>query len=152
MARVYLINVVSLNVVYTVDQAVGNSCPNRRDDVLLVQFFLKVVSEGPKKSELTPGGRGPMKTDGIWGPISQAFLNQFIAVNSAQNPGRPLKQDGRVDPVVDGKATGAKAGLVFTILALNISYKNVRGSVALQDITTDAAFPPALRPSLKINQ
>ena len=151
MARVYLIT-ASLKLVYTIDQAVGNSCPNRRDDVLLVQFFLKVISEGPQKSAFTPPGREPMKTDGIWGPASQAYLNQFIAVNSSQNPGSPLTQDGRVDPVVGGRITGSRTGNVYTILALNTSYKNVRGLAALEDITTDPVFPQELRPSLKINQ
>jgi hypothetical protein len=151
MARVYLIN-AALKLVYTIDQAVGNGCPNRRDDVLLVQFFLKVVSEGPQKSEFTPAGRGPMNTDGGWGPASQAYLNQFIVVNSAQNPGSPLTQDGRVDPVVGGRVTGSQTGHVYTILALNTSYKNVRGPAALQDVTTDSAFPQELRPSLKIIQ
>jgi hypothetical protein len=151
MARVYLIT-ASLKLVYTIDQAVGNSCPNRRDDVLLVQFFLKVVSEGPQKSQFTPTGRGPMTTDGVWGSTSQAYLNQFISVNSAQNPGSPLTQDGRVDPVVGGRVTGARTGHVYTILALNTSFRTVRGEAALQDITTDPLFPQELRPSLKISQ
>ena len=139
-------------MVYTIDQAVGGGCPNKRDDVLLVQFFLKVVSEGPERALFTPPGRGPINTDGIWGPGSQAYLNQFISVNSTQNPGSPLKQDGRVDPVVGGKITGSLSGNVYTILALNTSFKNVRGVAALLDITTDPVFPKELRPSLKINQ
>lgn len=154
MARLYLIN-ASLKLVYTIDLAVGNGCPNRRDDVLLVQFFLKVVSEGPQKSEFTPAGRGPMQTDGVWGPVSQAYLNQFIAVPAklnSQNPGAPLTQDGRVDPVVGGRTTGSLTGNVYTILALNTSYKNVRSVFALQDITTDPVFPQELRRSLKIVQ
>ena len=80
---------VLYGIAYTVDQAVGKACPNRRDDVLLVQFFLKVVSEGPEQSDFTPDGFAPMNIDGLWGPISQAFLNQYIAVNSAQNTKSP---------------------------------------------------------------
>jgi hypothetical protein len=151
MARVYLIT-GNLKLVYTVDHAVGSGCPNMRDDVLLVQFFLKIVSEGPERSQFTPPGRPPIGTDGIWGPTSQAYLNQFISTNSVQNPGSPLKQDGRVDPVVGGKITGSLSGHIYTILALNTSYRTVRGLAALQDITTDTIFPKDLRPSLKINQ
>jgi hypothetical protein len=150
MARVYLIAEPTLKLVYTIDQAVGNGCPNRRDDVLLVQFFLKVVSEGPQTSQYTPAGRGPMNADGTWGPTSQAYLNQYIAANSALNPGAPLTQDGRVDPVVGGHVTGSRSGHLYTILALNNTYKNVRGPLALADITTDPLFPQELRPSLKI--
>ena len=80
MARVYLLDTSFMKLVHTIDQAVGNGCPNRRDDVLLVQFFLKVVSEGPDQNDLTPDGFGPMHIDGLWGPISQAYLNQYIQV------------------------------------------------------------------------
>lgn len=151
MARVYLTNFEGMDVIYTVDQAVGTGCPNKRDDVLLVQFFLKVKSEGPQKSEFTPAGREPLKTDGVWGPASQAYLNHFLAVSLAKVKAFPLKQDGRVDPVVGGRFTGPKTGHVFTIIALNSAYGNVRGSAALKDITTDSVFPQELRPSLKAN-
>jgi hypothetical protein len=150
MARLYLINPSAMKLVYTNDQAVGNGCPNRRDDVLLVQFFLKVISDGPGKGDFTPTGRGPLSIDGLWGPISQAFLNQYIAVNSAENPTSPLTRDGRVDPVVNGRVSGSRSGHVYTILALNNTYKNVRGPAALQDITIDSLFPQELRPSIQI--
>jgi len=139
-----------MRLAHTTDQAVGNGCPNRRDDVLLIQFLLKVVSEGPQQSQLTPDGLGPINIDGLWGPISQAFLNQYIAVNSAENPTSPLTQDGRVDPVVNGRASGSRTGHLYTILALNKTFQNVRGPTALQDITTDPLFPQELRPSLQI--
>jgi len=151
LARVYLVTGL-LKLVYTIDQAVGSGCPNKRDDVLLVQFFLKVISEGPERTLFTPLGRGPIGTDGIWGPTSQAYLDKFITVNSSQNPDSPLTKDGRVDPVVGGKITGSISGHVYTILALNTSCKGVRGLPALLDITTDPLFPKDLRPSLKINQ
>jgi|ERR1700722_5147573 hypothetical protein len=149
MARVFVSTGV-LPVLYAIDQAVGSGCPNRRDDVLLVQFLLKVVSEGPKKDKYTPPGRGPIQCDGAWGPISQAYLNQYIAANSASNPNSPLTKDGRVDPVVAGNFTGSRTGNLYTIVALNHSYKNTRGASALTDITADAVFPADLRPSIKV--
>src|SRR5215475_4151899 len=109
MARVY-ISSQSLKILYATDQAVGSGCANHRDDVLLVQFFLKVNAEGPDKNKYTPSGKGPMKIDGLWGTTSQAYLNQYISANSAANPGAPLTADGRVDPVVGGKFTGARSG------------------------------------------
>jgi len=78
-------------------------------------------------------------------------LNQYISANSAANPNSPLKQDGRVDPVVNGKCTGSLSGKFYTILALNDTYSKVRGTAALTDITTDPLFPGALRPSVKIS-
>ena len=151
MARIYLITGAT-KLVYTVDSPVGTGLTNKRDDVLLVQFFLKVISEGPLKTQFTPAGKGPMKTDGIWGSTSQAYLNTFIAVNSSQNPTSPLTKDGRVDPVIGGKITGSISGNIYTILALNSSYKNTRSAAALLDITTDPLFPGDLRPSIKITQ
>jgi hypothetical protein len=150
MARVYLIN-TAFKIAYTNDQSVGTGCQNSRDDVLLVQFFLKVVSEGPEKDKYGVPGK-MMTCDGSWGPTSQAFLNKFIAVNSAANPNFPLTQDGRVDPVQGGKVIGSISHNVYTILALNTSYKNVRGVAAMMDITVDASFPATLRPSIKIIQ
>ena len=150
MARVYLLDTSFMKLVHTVDQAVGTGCPNRRDDVLLVQFFLKVVSDGPERSLLTPGGFPPLHIDGLWGPISQAYLDQYIQVKSAENPASQLSEDGRVDPVVSGRVSGSMTGLIYTILALNKTYQNVRGPTALQNITTDPLFPPELRPSLQI--
>jgi hypothetical protein len=150
MARVYLFNTSFMTLVHTNDQAVGNGCPNRRDDVLLVQFFLKVLSEGQSQRNLTPDGFGPINIDGLWGPTSQAYLNFFLEVNSAANPGSPLTQDGRVDPVVSGRFFGSRSGHVYTIIALNSLYQTVRGPNSLQNITTDPLFPQELRPSLQI--
>jgi hypothetical protein len=49
MARIYLVQNQPADywtkVFYTVDQAVGPGCPNRRDDVLLVQYFLRVARD-----------------------------------------------------------------------------------------------------------
>ncbi len=149
MARVYITS-ADLKILYTNDQAVGTGCPNRKDDVLLVQFFLKVISEGPQKSQYAPAGRPPMKCDGLWGSNSQAYLNQYISANSAANPGAPLTADGRVDPVAGGKFLGSRTGNLYTILALNKSYSLVRGQAMFSDITTDGVFPPDLKSSLKV--
>ena len=148
MARVYVIENPVAKVLYTVDHAVGRGGANRRDDVLLVQFFLKVISES--KAIYKPAGQPPITCDGQWGKISQAYLNEFILVNSGVNPGQPLTADGRVDPVVGGKFTGAISGNMYTILALNRVYQHSRTNQALDDITKDPLFPADLRPSIKI--
>jgi len=137
-------------VLFTNDSAVGTGCPNKHDDVLLVQFFLKVISEGPDAARYKPVNKPALTCDGLWGSNSQAYLNQYISANSAANPGAPLKDDGRVDPVVNGRFMGSLSGTLYTILALNNSYMKARGLSSLSDITTDAAFPTVLRPSLKV--
>jgi len=48
MARLYLFSQpgTMLNVLYTVEHAVGRGHPNKRDDVALVQFLVRRVLEG----------------------------------------------------------------------------------------------------------
>lgn len=152
MARVMLNAAANFKIVYVVDQAVGRACPNRRDDVLLVQFFLRVASEGPKKARLTTPGGKPLQVDGMWGPSSQAMLDRFIAVENVDNP-EPhllLVNDGRVDPTASGTLLGSKSKSMYTILALNVAFTKARSQQALQDITTDPLFPQELRRSIKI--
>jgi len=36
---------VSIKALYAIDQAVGRRCPSQRDDVALVQFFLRATRE-----------------------------------------------------------------------------------------------------------
>jgi hypothetical protein len=152
MARVYVTTNSGFTLIYAIDKPVGTGCPNQRDDVLLVQFFIKVVAEapGPKKAQYQPAGKGPLKCDGQWGPISQAYLNQYIVANSASNPASPLTADGRVDPVVGGRLSGSRTGHLYTIISLNGTYAAVRGRPALADITTDPLFPADLAPSIKV--
>lgn len=149
MARVYLSG--ALGIAYTTDQPVGTGCINKRDDVLLVQFFLKVVSEGSMKARFTPPGEKPLVCDGRWGRQSQMYLDRFIVeVQGLSWDGPVLKRDGRVDPVEGGKLTGATSHSIYTILVLNAVYGRTRGPGARNDITTDALFPAALTPSLKL--
>lgn len=65
MARVYLIeNNPRSELFYSVDAAVGSGRPNHYDDVLLVQFLLKVRSEcGTGHEEYVPPGTGPIAID-----------------------------------------------------------------------------------------
>ncbi len=148
MARVYLST--TLGIAYTNDHPVGTGCPNHRDDVQLVQFFLKTVSEGPRKDQFTPSGQKPLICDGLWGISSQAYLDKFLFSIASVVSSARLKQDGRVDPVRGGKVIGSVSRTVYTILALNAAYRASRGASASTDITTDPLFPSELLPSLKL--
>ena len=151
MARVLLfdssLSVVS-KVLYSVDAAVGRGGANRRDDVLLVQFFLKVISEAIP--DFQPDGIAPLPTTGTWATMSQAYLDRYIQVENERNPDSLLVVDGRVDPMVSGTLTGSISGTIYTMAALNRRFQFARSDEALDDITTDPLFPPDLRSSLKI--
>lgn len=151
MARVYLRNIGSFKVLLTVEQTVGRGCPNRRDDVMLVQFFLKVATDGGVPSGgYGPPGQQPIKIDGIYGHQTQAYIDYYQAENSRRNPASPLKADGRVDPV-HGKALGSVTQSVYTILALNVTFQNVRGPNALMNPSSDRYYPAAPTPSLYVS-
>lgn len=97
MARVRL-NTVSSdeNVVYTVSKEVGPGCPNRRDDVLLVQYFLREV---PKYVRCPPDLKGA-KVD-VNGITSKAFFDQILTFQKAalKASGLSISTDGKVSPI-----------------------------------------------------
>jgi hypothetical protein len=70
MARVILVcpPKPQLPYVFVVDRAVGEGCPNYREDVLLVQFFLRTL--------ISAGGR-PLAVNGIFGHETTAYIKHF---------------------------------------------------------------------------
>ena len=150
MARVFLSNTADVKVIYSVDQPVGKGGDNKRDDVLLVQFFLKVISESPGKESFKPTGKPALATDGIWGSTSQAYLDQFLLETNRRNPGaKPVKVDARVDPMTGPTLSSNKGGTEFSVAAMQATCKSLMGVAVLNDITTHPKFPAALFQSLK---
>lgn len=153
MARVYLAPTIqALPLIYSVDSPVGQNHTNKRDDVLLVQFFLKVISEHDRL--YMPPGQSPIQIDGIHGPQTSAYIRQYQLENSRRNPGAKaggtLKQDGIVHPIQAGSPVSPVSSTLYTIVALNLSYGRARGTEMLRDITKDPLFPAGLRPSIAV--
>src|SRR5436305_99800 len=93
---------------YNVDAAVGPGCPNQRNDVLLVQYFIVTVSNNPKSFSppFPPLPFSPkefLKVDGIPGPLTFRAIKHFQEVGRAR--GNNIATDGRVDRAT-GKGTG----------------------------------------------
>jgi peptidoglycan hydrolase-like protein with peptidoglycan-binding domain len=155
MARVYLIeNNPRSELFYSVDAAVGSGRANHYDDVLLVQFLLKVRSEcGVGHEEYVPPGTGPIAIDGICGSQTVKYIQRFQQIGTLRNPTIPLTQDGVVSPVLAGSGSldGARTNRFLTIAALNSVYGKIRGKAASRDITHDALFPRELTPYLKVS-
>jgi hypothetical protein len=153
MARVYLLTKPKLtDRAYTVDQAVGQGCPNRRDDVLLVQFLLRVAREdAPDSPGYRPPGQPPIAIDGHFGPGTLAHLRFFEEEGNRRNPENPTVPDGRIDPVASGTPVGSLSGKLYKIFALNVLYVKRRGAAVHADMRRDPLYPAELTKSLYID-
>src|SRR5215208_4070845 len=88
-----------MRVFYGIDLAVGPGKANRRDDVLLVQFFLRSISrttDNVTKESYSPPGQAPLLVDGLYGPRTAAYLKHFETVLSRASQGAAMQlwQDG----------------------------------------------------------
>lgn len=155
MARVTLLPPASFNrdnFFYNVDAAVGANCPNKRDDVLLVQHFLITINNNPNAFS-PPIPTIPLKPnqiflpDGVAGPITIRAIEHFQQVG--QSRGNNISVDGRVDKA-SGSGFGTVSNTQFTILFLNNAYRQIRVGV-FQNITILAGdCPGELRSALSL--
>lgn len=140
-----------LAVAYVVDGAVGAGCRNQRDDVLLVQFFLRVL--GPRtvkgtKETFQPQNGPPLAIDGVCGRRTIAAIKTFQtqfnkAVGDPSNPGF-LAQDGVVHPLEQGSPFGRRSNHVLTVIRLNTEYTFQFGLDRHKRIDMDPLFPREL--------
>lgn len=105
---------------FNLTEAVGNGCPNRPDDVALIQVFLQSLSNLPESR--VQGGA--MLVDGEWTPqLSRGIvLFQRLAARGLRRrgAGETISVDGLILP-----ALGVYVGdtlQMFTIIALNKAY------------------------------
>jgi hypothetical protein len=132
----------------SIDQPVGRGCANKRPDVLLVQFMLKVADRSPQNAWWTHKlGRG-LEIDGIFGDRTEWTIQQV----QEQYPDKRWKvaQDGRIDPI-GGSYFGARTGVLMTMVALNMIY--MQGAVT-NDIWTmphHGWWPRELTPLMQLN-
>lgn len=133
----------------TIDEAVGPNCPNRRPDVLLVQFLLKVGDESPSNSSWWKVKRGTgIKIDGVFGEHTQSLIRQ---VQEQAHPGdNRLASDSRVDPIAQGNYYGARTGVLMTMVVLNMIYMQGTGSNDITTMPYHFWWPKDLSPALQI--
>jgi hypothetical protein len=109
-------------VVFFVDAAVGRRGANIREDVLLIQFMLKMLwgKVNPKTNKTTGApGTPPPAVDGLCGPKTIAAIEAF---QGAHFP-RPELVDGRIDPVRQGQSmTFGQDEVRYTIIKLNVAF------------------------------
>jgi hypothetical protein len=147
MARVVLY-AKSGTLFYVVDAAVGTGCPNVRQDVLLVQFFLRalMVDAGAEKAYQPPGEQ-PIQIDGACGPRTIAYIKYFQEENSRRNPGVVIHKDCRVDPITSGTHISSITHTAYTIIKLNSTYRSRFKALAANPIL-DPLFPRDLAKAL----
>lgn len=130
---------------YNVDKAVGPGAPNLRPDVLLVQYFLREIFK--KTTTVGPFPGGEVSVDGNPGPQTFSAIVHFQ--KELRKQGTPVAVDGRVDPVLDERVAGSISGTHYTILFLNLGYKDRRP----QDwphVSRAHDCPGELRPVLRV--
>lgn len=122
--------------------------PNKRDDVMLVQYLLKrVYQQGqnvqPPLSQNT--GAAQLKIDGVYGPKTARAIEQFQL--EMRRNGRSIATDGSVDPERGDSAYSSVSKTGYTISWLN-KYLWVLYPWLAPDITVDPECPPELKYSL----
>lgn len=163
MAHVMLLpkGMASMSHVYLTDHPVGAGQMNKRDDVLLVQFFLAALSADPlrkgsiqfnyqtkegKYLDYTVPGQSPMKIDGVCGSQTVAYIKHFQAEGS-----KGVAAGSYLSLVKDGVVTPSKAGIpwsrndrLLSIIKLNVEYSNMYGAIRLANLGSEPLFPKEL--------
>jgi hypothetical protein len=102
-----------------VSESVGISCPNRPDDVALIQVFLNSLGNLPE----SPVQGVPVEIDGIFRPGLTRGISLFQKlvrkVLRRRGSGETIDVDGLVVPATGVYVEGLR---MFTIVALNKAY------------------------------
>jgi hypothetical protein len=146
MARIWLRHKQEeMRVFYDVEAAVGRGAPNKRDDLLLVQFFLRVAMENADSPGYMPPGQTQIDIDGHYGPQTQAYIDFFQQEAKRRNPARMPILDGCIHPVHTPFARPVGPEQVHDIYALNRLYQKRRPHH--DNLGADPLFPADLTPS-----
>ena len=143
----------TLRQMYFVSQGVGYGRPNLRNDVLLVQFFLKAISlrEAHVTAEsYRPSGAANLSIDGAWGPTSVQYLKYFVDVwnrKDAKLGGASWStgwNDGAVDAPIKQQRVGSIHHKRFVIANLNFEYADLYGVDVHTNLFKDPLLPAEL--------
>ncbi|HRH43438.1 MAG TPA: hypothetical protein PKY82_17540 [Pyrinomonadaceae bacterium] len=151
MARVLIVKPTGglFTVLYTVEKVVGIGGFNSRDDVFLVQFFLRVAMEEDKArggDRFLPPGERPISIDGSFGRQTASYI-KFFQEEGNRRAGLSPVSSQRIDPFT-GSFRGLKTGSLLTIAALNFDYMERQGKGFHSNISLDPRFPNDLKKSL----
>jgi hypothetical protein len=108
---------------YNLDASVGKGGANRRDDVLLVQYLVKISANVPGKFSAETSG-GPPQVAGIWTDYDDTMLGMVQGYWAKR--GTATWQDRRVDPVPKHQTSTPIHHTQYKILTLNAIYASLR--------------------------
>jgi hypothetical protein len=128
---------------FNVSMAVGSGAPNRRDDVMLVQYLLRSIYSHSANFEPPierPNGRD-MEIDGRFGQTTSKWITHFQR-EVRNRRGVPIRADGRVDKS-DSGGISSISQTVYTIIALNKGLQ-IANPEAFADPVNDPDCPAEL--------
>lgn len=122
--------------------------PNKRDDVMLVQYLLKRVYQQGHRVQPPlnqTNGTAQLKVDGLYGPKTQRAITDFQL--EMRRKGQSIATDGCVDPERGDSTTSSISKTGYTISWLNQYFWSLYPELA-QNIALDPECPPELKQSL----
>lgn len=127
---------------YNVTFAVGKGCPNYKEDVLLVQFFLQRIYKNNMMKAQTP--KGAMKVDGKCGPITSNWILKFQI--DMMNGGLECYPDGIVNKAGNNKSNwiSSISKTKYTIRLLNNGLRKLEPEL-YKSLAVHPEVPPELR-------
>lgn len=133
-----------MRVAFLVNSGVGRSQANRREDTLLVQFFLNRIWNRAEKGEAygVPG-KPPLPIDGVCGANTIAAIQRFQTLYYGAYGDVTIK-DGIVHPTPAGRTHGPVHKQTYTILALNLMFATEYGQEKHILILNEPNFPNEL--------
>ena len=125
---------------YYVNMAVGKNAPNRKDDVMLVQYMLKRIYEKPVYERGTLSTQqSVMVVDGLLGPITIQWIVRFQM--DTRRLGMSCAVDGRVDRASLGP---------YTITHINYAFKRHYPEIH-EKMPVHPDVPPEIRAALLLS-
>ena len=104
---------------YNVNTAVGPGCPNKRSDVMLVQFFLHQIYAHPRKVNKPAGPK--IQINGECDAVTTAWIKHFQ--DDMKGQGAPIRADGRIDQAKGNQGSFSSLSHTgYTITFLNHNY------------------------------
>ena len=140
----------NIRVLYLVDAGVGRGSANRRDDVMLVQFFINALwGKSPDKKTVFGGSGAAPAIDGVCGPITISAIETFQRWYW-EHPARGDFVDARVDPLPIGRLYGPLHHVPYTIIGLNVNFAFAFSVDRHALLSKEPNFPLELKPKLFI--